>query len=266
MDNVKTYCKRVGLLLVSAAFACSALITVNGEAAKEILAFKPVHVGEDTKDSAEYAFGDVAVVDYGTIQNNCMVAQALGLAGEVEPAIADVEEKDTEVVASASVYIGASAAPVYADPSANGYEYIGTYLTTGYCPCAQCCGKSTGITASGTVAAANHTIAADTSILPFGTQVVINGQVYTVEDRGSAIRGGRIDIFFSTHQEALNYGKRYVNVYRYVGVSENSSPIAEETSTDVTEDVSTDTEAVEATEATEATTEAVEATEEGTRF
>jgi 3D (Asp-Asp-Asp) domain-containing protein len=186
-----------------------------------------------------------------------MVAAALDSAGEVEPQTAELEEKETEVVATS--YVGASAAPVYADPSSNGYEYIGTYLTTGYCACAQRCGKSNGITASGSIATANHTIAADTSVLPFGTQVVINGKVYTVEDRGSAIRGGRIDIYFSTHQEALNYGKRYVTVYRYVGVSENASPIAEELSSDATvlveAEVSTESSSVEATTETAAASE-----------
>lgn len=267
MDNVKAYCKRMVMLVLAVAFASASLITVSGEAAKNALGFQPVRLSENTQKNAEYILGDIAVADYGTIQNNLMVAEAYDLASEIEPEAAGLEEKETAVVASS--YVGVSAAPRYADVSVNGYEYIGTYLTTGYCPCAKCCGKSNGITASGTVAAANHTIAADTSILPFGTQVVINGQVYTVEDRGSAIRGGRIDIFFTSHQEALNYGKRYVSVYRYVGVSENASPSAIETSSDVSTEtsVSTDSETTGTTEtiSTETsalTTESVSVTEE----
>lgn len=266
MDNVKAYCKRIAMLVIAVAFASASLITVSGEAAKNALAFMPVHLSENTQENVQYALGDIRVEDYGTIQNNLMVAEALDSASEIEPETAGMEEKETAVVASA--YVGASAAPTYADPSMNGYEFIGSYLTTGYCPCAKCCGKSNGITASGTVAAANHTIAADTSVLPFGTQVVINGQVYTVEDRGSAIRGGRIDIFFASHQEALNYGKRYVNVYRYVGVSENASPIAGEASTEASTDASssTDSETSVTTETASTTavltTEDVSATEE----
>ena len=90
---------------------------------------------------------------------------------------------------------------------------LGIFKTTAYCPCARCCGKSNGITASGMVATAGRTIAADTSILPFGTKVNINGNLYVVEDTGGAIKGKRIDIFFATHQEALQYGRRNVEVF-----------------------------------------------------
>lgn len=82
---------------------------------------------------------------------------------------------------------------------------------TAYCPCERCCGKSDGITASGTKAKPNHTIAADKSI-PFGTKVKINGTIYTVEDRGGAINEGKIDIFFSSHQEAIIWGRRTVEM------------------------------------------------------
>ena len=47
----------------------------------------------------------------------------------------------------------------------------------------------------------------------FGTELIIDGHTYVVEDRGGAIRGNRIDIFFSSHQAALNYGRRTVDVY-----------------------------------------------------
>lgn len=90
---------------------------------------------------------------------------------------------------------------------------LGTYKITAYCPCAHCCGKETGITASGTKATAGRTIAADTSVLPFGTKVVINGHTYTVEDRGGAIKSNKIDIYFNSHQEALNFGVQYLEVF-----------------------------------------------------
>lgn len=91
---------------------------------------------------------------------------------------------------------------------------IGEFVLTAYCPCTQCCGKSTGITASGAIAQANHTIAADTSVLPFGTEVIINGEKYVVEDTGGAIKNNRIDVFFNTHSEALAFGKKTEKVYK----------------------------------------------------
>ena len=61
---------------------------------------------------------------------------------------------------------------------------------TAYCPCAICCGPyANGITASGKVAAAKHTIAVDAynPVVPMGTKVIIEGTEYTVEDRISRI-------------------------------------------------------------------------------
>lgn len=90
---------------------------------------------------------------------------------------------------------------------------------TGYCPCVICCGKTDGITASGKVATPNHTVAAAAKY-KFGTKMYIpyfkdapNGGNFVVEDRGGAIQGNKIDIFFQTHQEALNFGRRTLDVY-----------------------------------------------------
>lgn len=93
-------------------------------------------------------------------------------------------------------------------------EYLGIYTLTAYCSCEECCGKSDGITASGVKARPNHTIAAP-SEFAFGTKLMINGIEYTVEDRGGAIKDKRIDVYFDSHQEAINFGKqKNIDVYR----------------------------------------------------
>ena len=86
-----------------------------------------------------------------------------------------------------------------------------TYKITAYCPCSKCCGKATGRTASGTKATAGRTVAAS-SKFAFGTKLNIGGHIYTVEDRGGAVNGNKIDIFVNTHAEALQWGVRYMNV------------------------------------------------------
>ena len=86
-----------------------------------------------------------------------------------------------------------------------------TYKITAYCPCSKCCGKSTGRTASGTKATAGRTVAAS-SKFAFGTKLNIGGHIYTVEDRGGAVNGNKIDIFVNTHSEALQWGVRYMTV------------------------------------------------------
>lgn len=85
------------------------------------------------------------------------------------------------------------------------------YKVTAYCPCAKCCGKASGRTAAGTIATAGRTVAASGGF-SFGTKLNIGGHIYTVEDRGGAINGNKIDIFVSTHAEALQWGVRYLNV------------------------------------------------------
>ena len=85
-----------------------------------------------------------------------------------------------------------------------------TVVATAYCPCMKCCGKTDGITATGTKATAGRTIAADPKVIPYGTEVILNGHIYIVEDCGGAIKGNKIDIFFDTHEEALEWGRQTV--------------------------------------------------------
>ncbi|MCI8411383.1 MAG: hypothetical protein HFJ40_02880 [Clostridia bacterium] len=86
-----------------------------------------------------------------------------------------------------------------------------TYKITAYCSCSKCCGKTTGRTASGTKATAGRTVAASGKFA-FGTKLNIGGHIYTVEDRGGAINGNRIDIYVNSHSEALRWGVRYLPV------------------------------------------------------
>ncbi|MBE5942520.1 MAG: hypothetical protein E7264_08290 [Lachnospiraceae bacterium] len=112
---------------------------------------------------------------------------------------------------SSNSYEGATTKPVTTTESG---ELIGTFTITAYCGCSKC-GTGSNRTATGTTPTEGRTIAADTSILPFGTQVVIGGVVYTVEDTGSGVRGNHIDIFFATHARALAFGRKTMKVYKY---------------------------------------------------
>ena len=92
---------------------------------------------------------------------------------------------------------------------------LGTYTITAYCPCRKCCGKwANGITASGTTATAGRTIAAPKGFA-FGTKLIIDGVIYTVEDRGGAIKSKRLDIYFNSHAEAKKWGKQKREVFIY---------------------------------------------------
>ena len=94
-----------------------------------------------------------------------------------------------------------------------------TMEVTAYCPCKKCCGpKAQGITASGRHVSHNDGlfVAADTRVLPFHTKLVIpgyaNGSAVPVLDRGGAIKGRKLDVFFPSHQEALKWGRQKVEV------------------------------------------------------
>lgn len=110
--------------------------------------------------------------------------------------------------------------------SLDGLECLGTFKVTAYCSCPKCCGiwsdkhpSRIGTdyvqkTASGAIPRPSHTIAADTSVLPFGTEVVMDGRIYTVEDTGSGVHGKHIDLYMDDHESALKWGVRYIELYR----------------------------------------------------
>lgn len=105
------------------------------------------------------------------------------------------------------------------------YTSLGEYKISAYCSCQSCCGYWASIrptdedgqpivyTASGAIAKQGVTVAADASIFPFGTVLLIDGKEYTVQDRGGLVDGKHIDIYFDSHEEAVKHGVRYTEIY-----------------------------------------------------
>ena len=92
-----------------------------------------------------------------------------------------------------------------------------TIRVTAYCPCEKCCGKwSDGQTASGYWIRLGDRFVAAPRHIPFGTKMIVpgynNDQPVEVKDRGGAITVDRLDVYFDTHQEALNWGVRYLEI------------------------------------------------------
>ena len=96
--------------------------------------------------------------------------------------------------------------------------------STAYCPCPICCGiwseqhpdrigtDYKQLLSTGLPPQEGRTIATDPTVIPLGTQVVLNGNTYVAEDTGGGVKGYHIDIFFDTHEEALAWGRQTVEV------------------------------------------------------
>ena len=105
------------------------------------------------------------------------------------------------------------------------WTLLGEFKTTAYCTCVKCCGiwsqahpsrSGTGYiqkTASGTIPTAGRTVSVDPSIIPLGSVLTIDGQEYVAEDTGSAIKDNVIDIYFDSHEDALQYGVQTKTIY-----------------------------------------------------
>ena len=136
--------------------------------------------------------------DYGIVQGNLNTKNAVWAVRVLED----------ETVS----YGGGDIAEVNATSDMYG-EKLGNFKLTYYCSCELCCDVETGITATGTPVVEGRTIAVDPKVIPYGTQVIINGHVFTAEDCGGAIKGNRIDIYVNDHDRANALGVNHADVY-----------------------------------------------------
>lgn len=102
---------------------------------------------------------------------------------------------------------------------------LGEFKLTAYCSCSICCGKWANnrpidesgneiiYGAIGERLQEGYSIAVDPSVIPYRTEVIINGHIYKAQDCGGAIKGNRIDVYCDDHQTALNFGVQYAEVF-----------------------------------------------------
>ena len=97
-----------------------------------------------------------------------------------------------------------------------GYEIVRMRVTA-YCPCKKCCGKfADGITACNHKIRRGDVFVAADKRYRFGTELIIpgynNNKPVKVLDRGGAIKGNKLDVFFHSHRQARKWGVRYLDV------------------------------------------------------
>ena len=100
------------------------------------------------------------------------------------------------------------------------YTSLGEFKLTAYCSCEKCCGiwaynRPNGVVygAIGEELKEGYSIAVDPNVIPYGTEVIINEKVYKAQDCGGAINGNSIDVYFDNHNDALEFGVKYEEIF-----------------------------------------------------
>lgn len=92
--------------------------------------------------------------------------------------------------------------------------YLGEYTITYYCPCYECSEGWEDNTATGVTATEGVTVAVDPEVIPYGTELYIEGIGNRIaQDCGGLIQGNRIDVYMNSHEEATQNGIHKAEVY-----------------------------------------------------
>lgn len=102
---------------------------------------------------------------------------------------------------------------------------LGEFRLTAYCSCYKCCGEyalnrpidengnEVVYGSIGEILTEGYSIAVDPDVIPYGTEVIIDGITYKAQDCGGEIDGNEIDVYFSDHEKANEFAVQYKDVY-----------------------------------------------------
>lgn len=146
---------------------------------------------------------EVSIPDYEAVPTDIsFMAQTNGM----------IQVKPVKSAAKATTVAVEKDAPVNIDPSKG--TYLGRFKITHYCSCEKCCGPWGGNTAWAGKLNPGVSIAVDPTVIPKLSWVYIDGYgMRRAEDCGGAIKGNRIDMAVSSHEEAIRLGVVYADVY-----------------------------------------------------
>ena len=153
--------------------------------------------------STEYIVGDTL---HNPIENKEIVVEEVTIE---EPIIEEITTKETSPIVE----------EVKNEEVESNIISLGVCKLTAYCKenYPHICNNGDGnATATGAIPTVGRTVAVDPSVIPYGCEVIINGHTYVAEDCGGAIKGNKIDILFATHQEALDFGVQYAEVFMVI--------------------------------------------------
>lgn len=200
-------------------------VSYSSAPVKEIVEEKPteyiVEAGDNLWAIADEIYGDGSYYPY-LMKNNDMDSETIYQGQALELVYFEDSEADAildecyEYMNISSIQYSSSnnsASAVNGNaPSKDGMTFLGNYKITGYDPwCAHCCGKTNGITASGTQAQVGRTVGAKG--IPYGTKIYIEGYgTYVVEDTGG-FNYNVIDIAAASHEDCYKLTGYNVPVY-----------------------------------------------------
>jgi peptidoglycan hydrolase CwlO-like protein/3D (Asp-Asp-Asp) domain-containing protein len=181
-------------------------------AAEAAVAAEAARDTEDTGAADEGDSSEEATTDAEEISTDDSSSESSDAAEDTSGAEDSSTSDDTSADTSSAEDTSSDSSDSSSSDSGSSSQgtYLGNFMLTGYCNCAQCCGTAGNATASGVMPTAGHTVAM--AGVPFGTQLLINGTVYTVEDLGTPY--GHVDIYCGSHSEALSFGLQYADVYQ----------------------------------------------------
>lgn len=227
--------------IVLGVFSALVYIEKNNTKLKNVYAEKldliTVNISEDEDEILRNKIKFLAVSSVETVES-----------GEVQSFIEDIVPNDEEkeevvlepIIEEAKVETDTTLTPItteqkkvkYRDLAENNppEEYVKKIevTATAYCLCKKCCGKTPdnpnyGCTHSGLKiipGSGMKVIAVDPKIIPLNSKVYVEGLNgawdygnAVAADTGSAIKELKIDLYMDTHTEALEWGRRKVNVY-----------------------------------------------------
>lgn len=162
---------------------------------------------QQTLNQLEYWCGDVDGV-FGSQTYNAVVRFQKNVGIDSDGVVGPVTRK----------YLGMPASQSSSEISNNvsrGGRVV-TMMATGYCPCSKCNWPYAGHPSYLGYPLKHGIIAVDPRVIPMGSSLYVEGYGTGIAaDQGGAIKGSHIDLCFSTHQQALNWGVRTVKVTIY---------------------------------------------------
>ena len=159
------------------------------------------------------------VVEFSLLLLLCVILAGALLAIDAQAEPEKAAESSCEPVQAEAGNIATEYSTVPPDTELPAVQPLGEFLLTAYCPCERCCGRwADGITATGTQATEGRTIAVDPEVIPYGSAITLiwedgRMETYIAEDCGGGVKDKHIDIYFSSHADALAFGVQSAMAY-----------------------------------------------------